>query len=111
MLKTTIQLPVLRGGEPADHMLSLLHITERYAEQTLLPAICEAYDSLGSVAEKMHFEPYRYCHIWHVAPHPTASGLLTVAIETALRRDGRREPLVQRTVAVYMNEQGLFVRG
>ena len=104
MLKTRIQLPVLQGGKPTDLSLSLAQLTEQYAEQTLLPAIREAYDSLGSVAEKMHFEPYRYCHTWHAQPHPAASGLLTVHIETALTRAGRTQPLLHSAYTVYLNE-------
>lgn len=105
MLKTRIQLPVLRDGQPADWMLSLSQVTEQYAVQTLLPAIRDAYDSLASVAEKMHFEPYRYRHLWHTEPHPSSSGLLTVRIETELCREKSAEPLLRTEVVVYINEE------
>ena len=84
MLKTRIQLPTMSGGQPTEWMLSLARITENYAEQTLLPAVCEAYDSLNSVAEKMHFEPYGYRQCWHIEPHPGSPQLLTVRIVTEL---------------------------
>lgn len=110
MLKTRIQLPVLRNGQPADYMLSLAQITERYAVQTLLPAIRDAYDGLGSVAEKMHFEPYRYRHIWHAQPHPSSSGLLTVRIETVLCREKSAVALRRGEVVVYIDaESGRLV--
>ena len=88
MLKTRIQLPTVSGGQPAEWMLSLARITENYAEQTLLPAVCEVYDGLNSVAEKMHFEPYGYRQCWHAEPHPGSPRLLTVRIETALTHGG-----------------------
>lgn len=98
MLKTRMQLPVMTDGQLADHMLTLARITEQYAVQTLLPAIREAYDSLGSVAEKMHFEPYGYRHIWHAEPRPGSPGLLTVRIETELSHG--RETLRHAETAV-----------
>ena len=88
MLKTRIQLPTVSGGQPTEWMLSLARITERYAEQTLLPAVREAYDSLNSVAEKMHFEPYGYRQCWHAEPHPGSPRLLTVRIVTELTHGG-----------------------
>ena len=110
MLKTRIQLPVLRDGRPAEYMLSLSQVTERYAVQTLLPAIRDAYDSLASVAEKMHFEPYRYRHTWHAQPHPSSSGLLTVRIETELCREKSAGALRRTEVVVYINgEDGRLV--
>ena len=60
MLKTRIQLPALSDGQPAEWMRSLATLTQRYAEQTLVPAVCEVYEGLPSVAEKMHFEPFEY---------------------------------------------------
>ncbi len=84
MLRTRIQLPDLGGGEPAAWMLSLCERTQEYAERTLLPAICESYDSLPTVAEKMHFEPYGYRQVWRATPHPSSPGLLTVHIVTTL---------------------------
>lgn len=100
MLKTRIQLPAEWGGQPAEWISDLLRITEQYAEQTLLPAVCEAYAGLGSVAEKMHFEPYGYCHTWHAEPHPGSPGVLTVRIETTLSHG--QEPLRRtlRTICV-----------
>ena len=95
MLKTRIQLPALSDGQPAEWMRSLATLTQRYAEQTLVPAVCEVYEGLPSVAEKMHFEPFEYRHVWHTQPHPGASDLLTVHIETVLVH-GRRE--LSRTV-------------
>ena len=95
MLKTRIQLPAVSGGQPAEWMESLAALTQRYAEQTLVPAVCEVYEGLTSVAEKMHFEPFEYRHIWHTQPHPGASDLLTVHIETVLTH-GQRE--LSRTV-------------
>lgn len=86
MLRSHIQLPAVSGGQPADWMLSLTRITEQYAEQTLLPAVCEAYDRLNSVAEKMHFEPYGYRQCWQTEPHPGSSPPLTVHIITELSR-------------------------
>ena len=88
MLKTRIQLLLPKGEQPAEELLSLWQLTERYAEQTLLPAIREAYDSLPSVAEKMHFEPYGYRQCWHAEPHPGSPRLLTVRIVTELTHGG-----------------------
>ena len=88
MLKTRIQLLLPKGEQPAEELLSLWQLTERYAEQTLLPAIREAYDSLPSVAEKMHFEPYGYRHSWQAAPRSHSPDLLTVRIETELTHGG-----------------------
>jgi hypothetical protein len=89
MLKTRIQLPVVEDGQPTEWMRSLAALTQQYAEQTLLPAVCDAYEELPSVAEKMHFEPVEYRHIWHARPHPGTSDLLTVSIETTLSHGGR----------------------
>ena len=88
MLKTGIQLPAVSGGQPTEWMLSLARITEAYAERTLLPALCEAYDSLDSIAAKMHFEPYGYRQCWHTEPHPGSAHLLTVRIVTELTHRG-----------------------
>ncbi len=103
MLKTGIQLPAVSGGQPTDWMLSLARITEAYAEQTLLPAICEAYDSLNSVAEKMHFEPFGYRQCWHTEPHPGSAHLLTVRIGTELTHGGET---LRRTETVIVLESG-----
>ena len=97
MLKTRIQLPAVSGGQPTEWMLSLARLTQNYAEQTLVPAICEAYDSLSSVAEKMHFEPYGYRHQWHTEPHPCSPDLLTVRIGTELSRG---DTVLRRTETV-----------
>ena len=109
MLKTRIQLPAVSGGQPAAWMLSLAQITERYAEQTLLPAVCEAYDSLRSVAEKMHFEPYGYRQCWHTEPHPDSTPLLTVRIETELSR-GAISLRRTETVITVDRESGQIVK-
>ena len=103
MLKTRIQLPTVSGGQPTEWMLSLARITEQYAEQTLLPAVCEAYDSLNSVAEKMHFEPYGYRQCWHTEPHPGSPPLLTVRIETELTHGGES---LRRTETVICVDSG-----
>ena len=89
MLKTRIQLPPMEGGQLPEWMQSLAALTQQYAEQTLLPAVCGAYEGLPSVAEKMHFEPVEYRHIWHARPHPGTSDLLAVSIETTLSQGGR----------------------
>ena len=100
MLKTRIQLPAVWGGQPAAWMLSLARLTENYAEQTLLPAIREVYDGLPTVAEKMHFEPCGYRHMWHASPHPDSSRLLTVRIETVLYHGGTELGRDERLLAV-----------
>ena len=100
MLKTRIQLPAVWGGQPAAWMLSLARLTENYAEQTLLPAIRKAYDGLPTVAEKMHFEPYGYRHLWHTLPHPDSSRLLTVRIETVLYHGEKELGRDERLLAV-----------
>lgn len=110
MLKTRIQLPAVTGGQPADWMLSLAGLTQRYAEQTLVPAVCEAYDSLSSVAEKMHFEPWEYRHVWQAEPHPGISALLTVRIVTELRHGGRMVYCDECTVTID-GRDGRIVKG
>ena len=95
MLKTRIQLPVVEDGQPTEWMRSLAALTQQYAEQTLLPAVCDAYEELPSVAEKMHFEPLEYRHIWQAQPHPGIPDLLTVYIETSLTHG---EQLLAHTV-------------
>ena len=107
MLKTRIQLPASEDGQPTEWMRSLAALTQRYAEQTLLPAVCGAYERLPSVSEKMHFEPLEYRHIWHAQPHPGASDLLTVDIETSLTH-GERE--LRKTSFVIMLKDGKIVR-
>lgn len=109
MLKTRIQLPLLSGGQPTDWMLSLAQLTACYAEQTLLPAVCEVYDGLRSVAEKMHFEPYGYCQCWQTAPHPGSPVLLTVRIRTELSHSGAILARGERTVVIH-SETGMLVR-
>ena len=109
MLKTGIQLPAVSGGQPTEWMLSLARITENYAEQTLLPAICEAYDSLNTVAEKMHFEPYGYRQCWHTEPHPGSAHLLTVRIETELTHGGEMLHCTE-TVIVLDAGTGMLIR-
>ena len=89
MLKTRIQLPAVEDGQPTAWMRSLAALTQQYAEQTLLPAVCGAYERLPSVAEKMHFEPLEYRHIWQAQPHPGIPDLLTVHIETSLTHGER----------------------
>ena len=109
MLKTRIQLPAISGGQPTDWMLSFAQLTSCYAEQTLLPAVCEVYDSLSSVAEKMHFEPYGYCQIWQAAPHPASPILLTVRILTELSHRGHILLSDERAVTVHC-ETGMIVK-
>ena len=89
MLKTRIQLPAVEDGQPTAWMRSLAALTQQYAEQTLLPVVCGAYERLPSVAEKMHFEPLEYRHIWQAQPHPGIPDLLTVHIETSLTHGER----------------------
>lgn len=109
MLKTRIQLPAISGGQPTDWMLSLAQLTAHYAEQTLLPAVCEVYDGLHSVAEKMHFEPYGYCQSWQAAPHPDSPVLLTVRIQTELSHSGTVLLRDARMLTVH-RETGMIVR-
>ena len=109
MLKTRIQLPAISGGQPTEWMLSLAQLTTCYAEQTLLPAVCEVYDGLRSVAEKMHFEPYGYCQCWQASPHPDSPVLLTVRIQTELVRGGVTLQRSEREITVD-RETGMLVR-
>ena len=109
MLKTRIQLPALSGGQPTDWMLSLAQLTANYAEQTLLPAVCEVYDGLRSVAEKLHFEPYGYCQCWQTAPHPGSPVLLTVRIRTELSHGGVTLVCDECTVVIH-SKTGMLVR-
>ena len=109
MLKTRIQLPALWGGQPTEWMRSLADVTQQYAAQTIVPAVCRYYEGLPSVAEKMHFEPLEYRHIWHTQPHPNVSDLLTVQMETVLMRG---EQILIRAVhtAVIHQSTGQLVR-
>ena len=108
-LKPRSHLPARWDGQPTEWMRTLADRTQQYAEQTLLPAVCEYYEGLPSVAEKMHFEPLEYRHIWHTQPHPNVSDLLTVQMETVLMRG---EQILIRAVhtAVIHQSTGQLVR-
>ena len=109
MLKTRIQLPALWGGQPTEWMRSLADVTQHYAAQTIVPAVCRYYEGLPSVAEKMHFEPLEYRHIWHTQPHPNASDLLTVQIETVLMQ-GERVFKHTKYTAILHRDTGQLIR-
>ena len=109
MLKTRIQLPALWSGQPTEWMRSLADETQQYAAQTIVPAVCRYYEGLPSVAEKMHFEPLEYRHIWHTQPHPNASDLLTVQIDSELLWGERVLKRTVHTVIVH-RETGQLTR-
>ena len=110
MLKTRIQLPALRDGQPTEWMRTLADRTQQYAEQTLLPAVCEYYEGLPSVAEKMHFELLEYRHIWHAQPHSGASDLLAVHIETLWIQG--QQTLARTVIPITVRvADGVMVRG
>ena len=110
MLKTRIQLPALWGGQPTEWMRSLADVTRQYAAQTIVPAVCRYYEGLPSIAEKMHFEPLEYRHIWHAQPHSGTSDLLAVRIETLWMRGQRTLARTVTGITVRASD-GVMVKG